>query len=410
MRSFTPDGRPARLGGARTWLGVVVCTVVGATLGLASPAAASAPATAAAGDWRDVSNGAYHTCAIKSTGSLWCWGDNAYGPVGDGTGIDRLVPTQVGTAMDWAVVSAGSLHTCGVRTDGSLWCWGENTFGQLGDGTWTERLAPVRVGTGTDWVSVEAGSLHTCGVRTDGSLWCWGDNIFLQGGAPDDVNEVNSPVQVGTDTDWRSVVGGSHRNCATRVEGTLWCWGGDEFGGVGVGNEPPDDPTEIQVVPDPTQVGAGTDWSVVSVGGEHSCGLGVSGALWCWGGGTSGQIGDGATENRWSPVRVGTETSWEQVMAGYRHTCGIKADTTLWCWGDNGAGSLGLNEGDTTNRDQPTQVGAATGWETGWSDIAAGSGSTCGIRDGFLWCWGYNSDGQVGNGTRIDQHVPVQIS
>jgi alpha-tubulin suppressor-like RCC1 family protein len=107
-------------------------------------------------------------------------------------------------------------------------------------------------------------------------------------------------------------------------------------------------------------------------------------------------------------VRVGTETTWRQVTPGYAHTCGIKADTTLWCWGDNLRGSLGLN--DTTNRDQPTQVGAATDWESGWSDIAGGRGNTCGIRDGPLWCWGYNSYGQLGNGTTTDQHLPVLIS
>jgi alpha-tubulin suppressor-like RCC1 family protein len=410
MRRFTPNDRRARQGRGRLWLGL--CVALGAMLGfgLAGPAAAaSASATTAAGDWQDVSTSNYHTCGVKTDGSLWCWGYNAYGSLGDGTEINRSAPVRVGADADWESVSAGGLHTCGLRTDGSLWCWGSNLFGQAGDGSSVEEhLTPVRVGTATDWVSIDTGALHSCGIRGDGSLWCWGDNVYSRSGAPADVPEVPTPTQVGTDTNWESVTAGAIHTCATRTDGTLWCWGGDAYGAVGVGNEPPDDPYETIAVRQPTQVGTDTDWSVQMAGGYHSCGLRVSNALWCWGEGLAGQVGDDATQNRWSPVRVGTETTWRQVTPGYAHTCGIKADTTLWCWGDNLRGSLGLN--DTTNRDQPTQVGAATDWESGWSDIAGGRGNTCGIRDGPLWCWGYNSYGQLGNGTTTDQHLPVLIS
>lgn len=117
-----------------------------------------------------------HTCATQTDHTLWCWGNNADGQLGDGTTTNRLSPTQVGTGTSWAALSAGFAHTCATQLDDSLWCWGDNATGQLGNGTTTAEHAPTLVGANSTWVSVAAGGQHTCATRTDKSLWCWGDN------------------------------------------------------------------------------------------------------------------------------------------------------------------------------------------------------------------------------------------
>ncbi len=115
--------------------------------------------------------GYYHTVAVKTDGTLWAWGDNTYGQLGDGTTIDHSSPVQVGTATNWAAVGAGQYHTVAVKTDGTLWAWGDNTFGQLGDGTTTNHATPVQVGTATNWASAAGGYGHTVAVKTDGTVW-----------------------------------------------------------------------------------------------------------------------------------------------------------------------------------------------------------------------------------------------
>jgi alpha-tubulin suppressor-like RCC1 family protein len=127
-----------------------------------------------------VSAGSYHTCAVKTTGTLWCWGNNGLGQLGDDTITNRLLPIREGTiATNWATVSAGASYTCAVKTSGTLWCWGHNGFGQLGDGTTViDRLRPTQEGTAvSNWATVSAKASHTCAVRTSGTLWCWGHNF-----------------------------------------------------------------------------------------------------------------------------------------------------------------------------------------------------------------------------------------
>jgi hypothetical protein len=179
-----------------------------------------------------VEAGGHHTCAIKTNGSLWCWGYNYYGQLGIGTWLDKKVPTQV-SGTNWVTVSAGVAHTCGVKTDGTLWCCGYNEYGQLGIGTWLDKNAPTQVGTGTNWVSVSAGKDHTCGVKTDGTLWCWGRNNYGQLGDGTTGNK-NVPVQV-SGTNWVSVSAGDGHTCGIKTDGTLWCWGDNLVGQLGDG-------------------------------------------------------------------------------------------------------------------------------------------------------------------------------
>jgi hypothetical protein len=169
-----------------------------------------------------------HTCAIKQDGSLWCWGRNDYGQLGDGTNTDKTTPVQITSEV--SSVALGGDHTCAVKTDGSLWCWGNNDFGQLGDGTNTSRTTPVQITSGVS--SVALGLHHTCAVKTDGSLWCWGVNWYGQLGDGTNTDKT-TPVQITSGVS--SVALGRGHTCAVKTDGSLWCWGVNASGQLGDG-------------------------------------------------------------------------------------------------------------------------------------------------------------------------------
>jgi len=298
----------------------------------------------------------------------------------------------------WLAVSAGGFHTCGIRTDHSLWCWGNNGYGQLGLGDKKKRATPTQVGTGTDWAGLVAGNAHTCATRTDHTLWCWGWNRDGQLGIGSKNLKRTTPTRVGTGTDWADIgAAGYAHTCGIRTDHTLWCWGNNGSGQLGLG-----DNTDRST---PTQVGTGTDWTHVTAGDSYTCATRADHTLWCWGDNVGGQLGLGDNTNRNTPNQVGTATDWADVNAqnGY-HTCATSTDHTLWCWGFNSSGQLGL--GDTTTRTAPTQVGTGTDW----AQLSAGHRQTCGTRtDHTLWCWGDNTFGQLGLGDTTNRTAPTQV-
>ncbi|MEW6775093.1 MAG: Ig-like domain-containing protein [Bdellovibrionota bacterium] len=335
------------------------------------------------GEAQLVSAGASHTCGIWS-GRLYCWGNNGYGQLGDGTQTERPTPSPVGMEDRWSSLSVGDRHTCAIRA-GALYCWGENTWGQLGDGTTETRYVPTRVGAGADWSLVATGPdlfQRTCGIR-GGALYCWGYNGSGILGVDDTVQEFfPSPVRIGTASGWSSVTLGMYHACGIQG-GALYCWGDGGFGKLGLGDTPP--PAHA-----PVQVGTDITWAHVAAGLDHTCGIG-GGALYCWGRNWSGALGDGTGANQSAPVRIGLEADWSWVDGGMAHTCGLRAGD-LFCWGNNQASQLG--DGTFKEKSEPVAIDLAGDW----TQVSAGESHTCGVKDRDIYCWGSNLANQLGTG------------
>ena len=311
-----------------------------------------------------ISGGYYFSAGIKGDGTLWTWGLNAYGQLGQGDLATRLIPTQVGTDTDWASVAAGNYHTVAVKTDGTLWAWGYNANGQVGDGTTTTRIVPKQIGTLTNWILVDAGARHTVAMKGDASIWCWGDNNKGQLG-DNTTTERHVPTRVGASNTWVMIDSGAEHTAAIDSSGKLWTWGFNANGQLGDGTI-----VEKHV---PTQIGTDTNWVYASAGDNHTVARKAAGTLWATGSNSNGQLGLGDTTDRLTLTQVGSETDWGRADAGTTHTAAVKASGTLWCWGFNGNGQLGL--GDTTDRLTPAQVGL----ETDWIAVDAGYYHTLGI-------------------------------
>jgi alpha-tubulin suppressor-like RCC1 family protein len=323
--------------------------------------------------WAKISATAYSVrsaLALKTDNTLWAWGENANGQVGDGTIISRSSPVQIGLLSDWSSVSAG--RTSGaIKTNGTLWAWGFGTFGSIGDGASVSRSSPVQIGALTNWASVATAASSTASIKTDGTLWTWGANDYGQLGR-NNVASVGSPVQIGALTNWSSISVTSNAMVSVKTNGTLWTWGRNTDGRLGQNIA-----TTVNRS-SPVQVGALTNWSSASFGNAHVAAVKTDGTLWAWGSNLNGRLGDGTVANRSSPVQIGALTNWLRVSAGGSATSAIKTDGTLWTWGDNLNAQLGQNIAITISRSSPVQVGAGTNW----SATSAGFNSTFAILQG----------------------------
>jgi alpha-tubulin suppressor-like RCC1 family protein len=327
-------------------------------------------------NWKTVAGGQFHTAAIKTDGTLWMCGYNNGGELGDNTTVRKSSPVQtVAGGTNWKTVACDAGLIAAIKTDGTLWTWGRNTYGQLGDNTRTNRSSPVQtVCGGTNWKTVACDGFHATAIKTDGTLWKWGYNIYGQLG-DGTIADKSSPVQtVAGGTNWKTVAAGYNHTAAIKTDGTLWTWGWNTYGQLG------DNTTAHKSSPVQTVAG-GTNWKQVAAGVDHTAAIKTDGTLWTWGRGNFGQIGDNTSAvNRSSPVQtVCGGANWKTVACGGYHTAAIKTDGTLWLWGQENYGQLG--DSTPTNKSSPVQT--LTGG-TNWKQVTAGRYHTIAIIESPL--------------------------
>ena len=330
--------------------------------------------TIAAGtNWKQVAGGAYNTAAIKTDGTLWTCGYNIYGQLGNSSISHRSSPVQtISAGTNWKQVAGGFFHTAAIKTDGTLWTWGINGYGQLGDSTIVSKSSPVQTiaANTTNWKQVSCGGNHTAAIKTDGTLWTCGYNGYGQLGDSTLVSK-SSPVQtIAANTTWKQVACGSTHTAAIKTDGTLWTWGYNQNGELGN--------SSISYRSSPVQtIAGGTNWKQVAGGTYHTAAIKTNGTLWTWGRGAFGPLGDSTTLSKSSPVQtIAGGTNWKQVFCGGYHTAVIKTDGTLWSWGYNVFGGLG--DSTTTDKSSPVQTIAGG---TNWKQVSCGLYHTAAIKD-----------------------------
>lgn len=333
-------------------------------------------------------------------GSLWGWGDNFFGQLNTGDSTNRSSPVRIGMLTDWKFI-CNNAAIFGIKNDGTLWSWGKNDVGQLGLGDTTNRNSPVKVGTDTNWKSVTVDILigtSTLAIKTDGTLWSWGYNDKGQLGQGN-IYTLSSPVKVGTDTNWKSVICTQAVTLALKDNGTLWSWGNNTSGELGNGTSGAG--TERS---SPVQVGSLSNWASIYKSYQSCMAIKTDGTLWTWGYNAYGNLGLGDTTVRSSPVQVTSSVAWKRIWGATTSSLttmyGIKIDGTLWACGYNTNGDLGL--GDTNHKSIPVQIGTLNNWKYVNNGLAIKT-------DGTLWGWGVNSSGRLGLGDTTSRSSPVQV-
>ncbi len=360
-----------------------------------------------------------HTCALINTGSVQCWGFNQNGELGNGNpSFGRNTPVNVvGLSSGVSAVSAASSgdHTCALINTGEMKCWGNNSAGQLGDGITTGTAVPVDViGLSGSAISIAAGDSHTCAVISGGGIQCWGDNYnggFGNGTTTSSLFPVDA-IGLGGSATAIAATGG--RTCALVSTGTMQCWGWNSYGQIGDGTSTQRlTPVDVlwSLPPTPTPTAASTPTAtptVVSAGSQYTCASTSSGGGKCWGSNSNGQLGDSTTTGSYTPVDVfGLNSNLTAIAAAPdgEHTCAVTSTGAVKCWGWNNQGQLG--DGTTIDRNVPVDV---VGLSMGVIAVAVGQLHSCALTNtGAVKCWGNNSNGQLGNGTTTDSYTPVDV-
>jgi alpha-tubulin suppressor-like RCC1 family protein len=442
-------------------------------------------------DWLSITAGSDHTIAIKTNTTIWAWGSNGHGQVGDGTVIRKTTPCQIyGFTSDWSTAAPGECHSLGLKTNRTLWAWGMNFFGQLGDGTETDRTTPCLIGTVSDWSMIASGESHSLGLKTNRTLWAWGRNGLGQLGDGTKTDRT-TPCLIGTCSDWSMIAAGSTHTIAIKTGTTIWSWGFNYHGQLGLGDY--SDRTT------PSQVGTQTDWSLAVAGEGHTLALKINKTLWAWGDNEFGQLGFDDKIDRNIPYALGSPSApdtlsasfisssqinmywidnssseqgfkienkttyggeysllttvdsnitsfshissqvfastiyyyyrvraynaygdspyaevctalsgdWSKIRCGYEYTIGLKSDGSLWAWGRNNYGQLGDGTSDFFMcKITPRSIGT----NSDWSMIAAGNMHTIALKtDATLWAWGWNANSELGDGTTTSRNTPKQV-
>ena len=316
-------------------------------------------------------------------------------------GLTDIAITQLGS-WNKRFISYGQEMGCAVLSSGGLKCWGRNSNGQVGDGTTTDRTTPVAVSglsSGVTGISVGIANYSTCALVSTGGVKCWGYNNYGQLGDGTKTNR-STPVNVsGLSSGVSAISVGDRFTCAVLSNGAAKCWGGNSSGNLGDGTIT-DRTTPVDVS------GLSSGVSTIAAGGTHTCALLSTGGVKCWGNNSNGRLGDGTT--MWSnfPVDVsGLSSGVSAISAGGQHTCALLSNGGVKCWGVNSSGQLG--DGTITNSSTPVDV---SGLSSGVRAISAGYGNTCALLGGgVVKCWGSNYAGQLGDGTTTQRLTPTAV-
>jgi len=343
-------------------------------------------------------------CVVKADGSLWCWGASGCGSLGiAGT---KLVVAPVPVPRDGLAgiesISIGWGTTCALGRAGVVACWGNALpHGAACSGT----PSPMTVtGLPRGISAVATGYDHACALATDGSAWCWGTNDVGQLGDGTTVGRAAAAPVTGLTSGVAAISAGHAHSCALKTDGSLWCWGTNFAGDIGDG-------TATTRTTPVLVSGMSSGVASVAVGSDHVCAVKTDGTAWCWGNNGAGELGDGTEATRLVPAPVKLPLGATAVAAGYSHTCAIATDGTVWCWGNNISGQIGRAieacDARPCSNPIPAQV---SGLPPGVVAVTAAYNWTCALeRDGTVWCWGRNPDGELGDGTRTGRSTPKRV-
>ncbi len=375
----------------------------------------SIPVTATG--WRAITVGGSHTCAIRLLGELRCWGANGSGQLGVGVARGRCgttrpapceaIPTAVQSSARFAAVSAGSRHTCAITTTGALFCWGENLMFQTASQGDAFVRTPRAVRPDLQFTDVAAGASHTCAVRTNGVVYCWGEGRLGALGRGDTLSSVLPEPILSTER-FTTVRTGLWNSCAIALDGVAWCWGSEWESAEGFFDFFHERKT-------PHRVDALPLVRDISASSSSMCAISLDGVAFCWQGNAFAQLGRGDTKGIETPLPVATDEVFASVSAGIIQTCGLATDGRALCWGNDSFGQLGVpRTGERCGisalecSSRPIEVFGRLRFVS----VVTGLGNhTCGISvSSAAICWGLGNNGQLGDGyTRDRQSIPVGV-
>lgn len=345
-----------------------------------------------------ISGGGYHSLDLKSDVTVWSWGRNIFGQLGNGKRSKKNTPVPVKNLEDVVAIAAGTWHSMALKSDGTVWAWGLNNHGQLGDETFKNRKKPVQVKDLTGLIAIAGGYLHSLALKSDGTVWAWGSNWGGQLGNETIVGASEVPIQVNSLSNISAIACGGDHNLAIRLsDGTIWAWGSNFYGQLGDGLSANST--------SPVLVSGLSNVSRISGGYIHSIAMVSNETVWTWGNNRYGQLGDGSTlEERRAPVQVMNIANIINVTTKGWHNLALNSEGRVFSWGNNINGQLG--NGTHSERNIPVNV---EGLED-IIDIGSGWQHSIALKsDGTIWTWGDNRFGQLGDGTFKDRKTPVSV-
>lgn len=355
------------------------------------------------------SAGGQHTCALTGSGRVFCWGDNLYGQLGDGTTTGRTTAVEVqGLPAAATAIALGQDFTCALLDGGSVYCWGEDVDGELGSngpGTWQATTAPLLIAGVKNAIAIGAGARHACVVTSTHAVECWGAGNEGQLG-DGSTDSSRAPVAVPGLTDAVAVGGGDGFTCALESTGSVQCWGVGTAGQLGDGLK--------TTKTSPTAVSNLTNATSLSVGAFDACAVDAKQGLWCWGSNQFGQAGSFGSSFVTAPDQISTADGKPLAnVAGVsvggtalrQHICARTSDGTVLCWGNAAFDQLGTPNGNASFAiPWPVPVDPSA-----QAIVSGGEHSCARLADGSVWCWGANDQGQLGTGSTATGAVPAPV-